>query len=457
MKSATTGDVSKVRSLLAEYSGRQNNAGFTALMKAISYKQLEVAQLLVNDEAGASTDTGHTALMLAAQYGFADLVRQLISSEARRQNNEGWSALMIALNNRQKEAAHLLIPKEAGLSKADGWTALMFAAQAGYPDIVSLLLHTEKSRQSNKGWTALMIAADLGATSICKILLSEAGMRKTDGMTAMMIAAKNGHSDIVQLLLNKEFGLRTLRGQTAYSFALAAGHRNICALLSEEAGDRDIPQTFSKQAIIPIESTLCTADLTGQSRTGGLLQIASAANESALLEISTLRKNIESLSMQLSSSIETVVSLERIVNRQTAQISELYVLIDSILQNRDSGPLAVKLPSSAEKVESNLVSIPVHPDYNAQNLNPDPSIFDLPPNCLHSAEFTTVPEGIEEDRPSSSGSPTRDLASLDTSLDVVCLPCEHICHFANLAQLEASKKCVICEMTIDDYIEVDTK
>ncbi|KAE8305234.1 Ankyrin repeat protein 1 [Giardia duodenalis] len=457
MRSAAVGNVSKVRELRAEYSGRQNNAGFTALMKAISYKHLEAARLLVNDEAGASTDTGHTALMLAAQYGFVDLVKQLIPAEAGQQNKEGWSALMIALNNRQKEVAHLLVPKEAGLSKADGWTALMFAAQAGYADIVSLLLHTEKSRQSNKGWTALMIAADSGATNICKILLSEAGMRKIDGITAMMIAARRGHSDIVQLLLNKEFGLRTLQGQTAYSFAFAAGHRNVCALLSEESGDKDMPQTITRQALIPIESTLCTADLAGQSRDGGPLQTVSAADQGTLLEIDMLKKTIESLSMQLNSSVETVASLERIVNRQTAQINELYILIGGILQNRDMSPLTVKLPSSAEEVESSLVSIPVRPDHNTQNLSPDPSIFDLPPNCLHSAEFTTVPEGVEEDRPSLSSSPTRDLASSDTSLDIVCLPCEHICHFASLAQLEASKKCVICEMSVDDYIEVNTK
>lgn len=94
-------------------------------------------------------------------------------------------------------------------------------------------------------------------------------MRKIDGITAMMIAARRGHSDIVQLLLNKEFGLRTLQGQTAYSFAFAAGHRNVCALLSEESGDKDMPQTITRQALIPIESTLCTADLAGQSRDGG--------------------------------------------------------------------------------------------------------------------------------------------------------------------------------------------
>ena len=254
-----------------------------------------------------------------------------------------------------------------------------------------------------------------------------------------------------------EFGLRTLQGQTAYSFALAAGHHNICTILSEEANERNIPQVITKQTAIPIESTLCTADLTGQGQNNNPLEAILAGDENVVTEINALRKTIETLSVRLNSSDKTIASLERTVNKQTAQINELYMLINNMLHQKNTIPFIVKPPSPAEEAESTLVSIPIHPDYNTQKLNPDPSIFDLSPNCLHSAEFTTVPEDVEEDRLNSSSSPAKEPASSDTSLDVICLPCEHVCHYASLAHLEAVKECVICEMPIDDYIEVNTK
>lgn len=461
MKAAMAGDVHKVRSLLNEYSGQQNSAGFTALMKAISYKQLEVAKILVNDEAGASTDTGHTALMLAAQYGFVDLVKQLISAEAGQQNTEGWSALMIALNNRQREVSHLLLSKESGLSKKDGWTALMFAAQAGYADIASILVQTEKSRQSNKGWTALMIAADVGAIDVCRTLLSEAGIRRADGMTAMMIAAKNGHSDIVRLLIDKEFGLRTPRGQTAYSFALAAGNHSICSILSAEMTNNSEPHAIGMHTATPVESTMCTADLTGCTTVNNQSEtflVDNDKNANTHIEINALKRTIDILSTRLTRSNETIASLEQTVKKQTMQINELYMLVDGILQQKSNVPFAVKLSNSADEIESNLIPIPVRPDHTMQTINPDPSVFNLPPNCLHSTEFTTVPEeGVEENKHSSLNNRTTEVASSDTSLDIVCLPCEHICHFASLTQLEASRECVVCESPIDDYIEVNTK
>lgn len=198
----------------------RNKKGIPALALAVSYKEDEIATVLL--AAGANpnemvTDEDNNIRMspilnFAAANGSIRIVEKLIASGAK---------------------------KEA--SDASGLTPLMSASYMGNTDIVELLTKAGSplEQRDKSGYTALIFASNAGHVKCVETLLrsgADVNAKDNDGSVPIMFAAQHGYNDIVQLLLSRGANpnLKGAHGLSAIGFAQQNKHRDTELILNQK-------------------------------------------------------------------------------------------------------------------------------------------------------------------------------------------------------------------------------
>ncbi|MBR5950935.1 MAG: ankyrin repeat domain-containing protein [Actinomycetaceae bacterium] len=272
-------DQEAVRHLLNENGANPNahrvtsdhDINMTALTAAIAQGNMNIFMILL--DAGADVNT---------PAGFMNTAKE----------GEGWTPLMNAILFDQLQLAEILLNRGANVNASarkgrmkgktregtkEGTTALHIAAEKGYANMVQLLLsrganiNAAITSEKQKGQTALMIAAKNGHTEIVRILL-EKGASATAGtdlfhpsgekefITPMTLAVKNGHIETVKTLLEKgvnanssiaSFNTNTggsVEGCTVLMYAVSHGYTEIASALIEKGANVNAVATGGGEA-----------------------------------------------------------------------------------------------------------------------------------------------------------------------------------------------------------------
>jgi uncharacterized protein len=148
MTAARTGSVATLEALLthgAEVDARENAAGQTALMWAVSERHPEAARLLIEKGANvhARSKGGFTALLFAAREGDVESARVLIGAGAGVDQTapDGATPLVLAAASGREAVAIFLLEHGADANaSAAGYTALHAAVPKAETDLVKALL-----------------------------------------------------------------------------------------------------------------------------------------------------------------------------------------------------------------------------------------------------------------------------------------------------------------------------
>lgn len=250
MRAAENGDLPGVWSYRFQL-GLQNEAGYTALMYACIFGDLNCILQLRHEEKLVAKD-GTTARSLLEQHWRetnSKIVDMLDIIEVL--DDKGMNQLQRAIHARDPEMIIRFIHLHSKAKEANGLTVLMQIVELGFTEIVEIIVkeypdqlgRTTSSYSITKVlWedvTALMIAASHGYDGIVAILAEtlEARMRDTgNGRTALMAAAINNHCSTASLLIEKEARMQSNDGWTALMYAAAYNlDEMISTLISAEA------------------------------------------------------------------------------------------------------------------------------------------------------------------------------------------------------------------------------
>lgn len=193
--------------------------GVTALMRAVTPKDIEITKLLLDKGAdvNARDNEGRTPLFYAAIYS-KDIAALLISKGADVNAKDSHGETPLSECSGRKEIEELLISKGADVNTEGdcGQTPLSIALMRGRAcnEVVKLLIskganvnyHINFNQPSCKKWpgdTALTATVARENTEIVKLLLDKGAdfnEKNAEGETPLLIATKNEYNDIVQLL-----------------------------------------------------------------------------------------------------------------------------------------------------------------------------------------------------------------------------------------------------------------
>jgi ankyrin repeat protein len=204
-----------------------NKRGLTPLHYAISYNELELAQILIEQGANVNAKTGkkQTPLHYYVQKRNKPKGLQLLldhGAEVNVPSNTGWTPLHSALSKKKTKFAEILIAHGAdinaltkgGLSPlllAILWKQLIPAEQ-----IIKADAQLDLQRKSS-GWTALHYAVNKGYDKIAIQLLDKGAKYSITGkrnQTPFHLAAYKGNSKIVEILIRKGADVNKRGGNT---------------------------------------------------------------------------------------------------------------------------------------------------------------------------------------------------------------------------------------------------
>ncbi|EFO64100.1 Protein 21.1 [Giardia lamblia P15] len=210
--------------LAASEVGLTTNTGYTALMYLSAGKN---PYLLVDSK----------------KADYDQLLQKLVLSEARKLDNDRCTALMLAVTHRNIRVIKELLPYETKQTNARGETMLMYAAEHNMVEIVELLADYEAGMRDKDGENALIHACKAGMVDAAIILAkcpAEVDCVPRDGVeaTPMMIAAECGLSSVVIALKQSCVGFVCTKGPysgySALGLAIKGGHETIVKLLYDE-------------------------------------------------------------------------------------------------------------------------------------------------------------------------------------------------------------------------------
>ncbi len=143
----------------------------------------------------------------------------------------GFTALMRAAQYNQLQVIKLLLTSSCNFNKQnkEGWTALMWAAFRGNSDIVGKLFNYLLTRVLTYSLTHLLTYSSLTHSITDELLLSrlcDLNVQGKDGATALMWAAGCGHKKVVESLLANsscDLNIQDNDGQTALIWASSNG------------------------------------------------------------------------------------------------------------------------------------------------------------------------------------------------------------------------------------------
>ena len=242
-----------------------NNAGLTALNKAIW--DLDKTRLLIKRGANvnAATKMGNTPLISAAfAYGSTEVVKALLASGANVQavNALGGNAVVAAAESGDRETLRALLDHRGNpdskthiVESGSEASALMIAAQMGHIDCVKLLLDrgANLNLRTEHG-NALHFAAFSDRHDVARLLMDRgievdvpgqrivSFRRKDTGLTPLIYACLSERNDptLVKWLIEAgaNVNAKASSGETALSVARQRGNTKIVAAL-KAAGAKD--------------------------------------------------------------------------------------------------------------------------------------------------------------------------------------------------------------------------
>jgi len=186
--------------------------GFTPLMQAVDYENIEVLCELINRgaEINAVDHKEHqSSLMLSIYKRNIEIVTALLDggADVHLKDVAGQSAIFIAAFRGLTEIISVLLDHGSAVDPiaSQGDTPLMAACQNGYPKTVELLLErgADINAVSNLGWSPLFYAVFYGHYDICKLLIEKrAEIKQTDnsGRTVRDLAKEKGFKEFLVLL-----------------------------------------------------------------------------------------------------------------------------------------------------------------------------------------------------------------------------------------------------------------
>ena len=210
MEAATSGDISKVRTMLQDdpsLARSRDENGVSVIMKTMYYGKRDVAGALL--ESGVELD-----VFEAAATGKTDRLRTVIANDASLAN----------------------------AYSPDGFTPLGFAVFFAQPEVVKALLDlgsevNTPSRESMKV-TPLASAAAAKQTEIARLLIAHGAnvnARAASGHIPLHEASANGNVELVKLLIESgaDVDAKTDDGKTPLDFATEYNRPEVIALLKE--------------------------------------------------------------------------------------------------------------------------------------------------------------------------------------------------------------------------------
>eukprot|EP00928_Gymnodinium_smaydae_P080008 TRINITY_DN63815_c0_g1_i1.p1 TRINITY_DN63815_c0_g1~~TRINITY_DN63815_c0_g1_i1.p1 ORF type:complete len:662 (-),score=86.51 TRINITY_DN63815_c0_g1_i1:429-2414(-) len=232
---------------------QRNDAGCTALYRAVQRGQVSCAQLLLDSGAqiDAATNTGATPVYIAADRGYCELVDLLLSRgcNVKAATELQMTPLLIAAFNGREEVVRTLVAHGADLSERGpgGATALYVAAQEGRSGVVHYLLSIgcEVDVLSDGCLTPSLIAAMQGRDDIVRSLLAARAsldVSTDQGSNLAVMSARHGHINVLKLLV--EFGgaamldTRNPDGMSVLSVARKARHKDIVQYIEGIAAEQ---------------------------------------------------------------------------------------------------------------------------------------------------------------------------------------------------------------------------
>lgn len=206
-----------------------------------------------------AVDSGDLAAVkkLVSQTGF----------KINQKNKDGETPLIRAASYGDLAIVQLLISKQAVLNEFEYkyryyYNAAHAAAAEGHLDVLQALdaAGANMTAQDKDGWTPLILAAQNGHTDVVKYLVSKGcyiDAKAHNGESAMSLAARNGHSDVVNYLVKKgakgkipevasggmTSPVRPRRNNNAASSMQSAASRQTVAVSSKQGGAASSKQT----------------------------------------------------------------------------------------------------------------------------------------------------------------------------------------------------------------------
>jgi hypothetical protein len=224
---ALNGNLSKLRSMLAEHADFLNKAD----------------------------DDGDHAMLCAAMKGHWECVRWLVQQGevVKHANKKGWTALMYAVHYGSVEMVKFLLDNGADVNgtNKDGYTALMLAAEKGFQPIVELLSKAASVELNKGAKTALWLAVSAGKDPTALYLIGAGtDVNKADaeqGRTPLYLAADVGKSKmpLIEALVKKGANVNqatTKGGKTPVHVAAEKGFLDVVTYLVVD-GKADVNTT----------------------------------------------------------------------------------------------------------------------------------------------------------------------------------------------------------------------
>ncbi len=233
---------------LDDINFRDQTTGYTLLIYAIGYDNIEVVKCLINNGASLKIPVKGNLLPVYAAgiLGKFEILKYLISlgEDIDAKNNEGQTALFFACKNGDLEHVKALVELGANINSRcaeNRITPLIYAASYGRLDIVDYLINVgaEIDAQGENGATAVLATCTNGysGTAVLRRLIDEKAdltLRYVNGTTALMVAIGMGpYVEHVRLLLqhNPDLSRKDNTGHTALDYALQSGSRETINLL----------------------------------------------------------------------------------------------------------------------------------------------------------------------------------------------------------------------------------
>ena len=249
----------------ADVNIRQRSTSNTALMKAVTYSNVNLVRLLLKYNADMYAEAnGFTALTLAVKEEKTDVVTELLDGgmDVNHVTQTKQTALLCALMAKNFSLAEMLIKRGADVNFAttDGLTILMQAIKSCTSNFAELIIThgADINSQDDKGETALFHALRHSITRDEKASLLLQHGANVDHinfvmLTPLMVATKYCHANVLRVLLGSQpnVNAQDINGDTALHFAVQfSGYEEKLKVLVSNGADLNIVNVNSENPLM---------------------------------------------------------------------------------------------------------------------------------------------------------------------------------------------------------------
>jgi ankyrin repeat protein len=244
----------------------KNTSGFTALIRAVQGKKIEIVKYLIEQGADVNAKDSRGKSVLIHSLNNPDILELILKSGADINSvaAEGKTPLIAAImdtnikDNNQLDKINTLLQYGADINQItyESGSPLSFAITRKLRPIVNFLLETnadvDLKLQDNQ--TCLMIASEKGYTNYVNLLLeynADPNLLADTDLSALTFAASKGHIDIIKTLIKHNAKLEPDLdcAPTALKTATMLGYLDIVKLLIENGAKIDYKDCKGRDAI----------------------------------------------------------------------------------------------------------------------------------------------------------------------------------------------------------------